>query len=85
MPSKPKQIYKPNFVSAKKADGNHSSRLFVAKQLKRPTRKRRLNRFKHLSGQLIKRFSIWSCTARSLPSRICFQTRWCALTAPFHS
>ncbi len=36
-----KQICKPNFVSAK-ADGNHSSGLFVAKQLERPTRKRRL-------------------------------------------
>jgi len=30
------------------------------------------------------RFPIWSCTTRSLPSRICYQTRWCALTAPFH-
>jgi hypothetical protein len=37
-----------------------------------------------LSGQLKNRFPIWSCTTRSLPSRACYQTRWCALTAPFH-
>ena len=64
--------------------GNHSSRLVVTEKLKRPTRKRRLNRFKHKSGQLFKwRFPIWSCTARSLPSRACYQTRWCALTLSF--
>ena len=37
-----------------------------------------------LSGQLKNRFPIWSCTTRSLPSRACYHTRWCALTAPFH-
>ncbi len=37
-----------------------------------------------LSGQLNLCFPIWSCTARSLPSRDCYQTRRCALTAPFH-
>jgi len=36
-----------------------------------------------MSGQLKKRFPIWSCTARSLPSRACYQTRWCALTLSF--
>jgi len=67
-----------------KAKGNHSSRLLVTEQLKRPTRKRRPNRFGQMSGQLKKRFPIWSCTARSLPSRACYQTRWRALTASFH-
>ncbi len=38
---------------SKKTDGNHSSRLYVAKQLKRPTRKHFLNFFRRLSGQLI--------------------------------
>ena len=68
-----------------KADGNHSSRRFVTEPLKRPTRKRRPNCFGLTSGQPVKkRFSIWSCTARSLPSRACYQTRWRALTASFH-
>lgn len=62
--------------------GNHSSRRFVTEPLVRPTRKRRFcpQGGAALSGQLSKRFPIWSCTARSLPSRACYQTRWCALT-----
>ncbi len=35
-----KRVYKPNLVLAF-ASGDHSSRLFVTKQLERPTRKRR--------------------------------------------
>ena len=80
-----KQACKPNFVSARWADGNHSSRLFVTEKLERPTRKRRLASRQTLSGQLKNRFPIWSCTTRSLPSRACYHTRWCALTAPFHT
>ena len=64
--------------------GNHSSRLFVAKQLQRPTRKRRPIARHARAGNSLYRFPIWSCTARSLPSRACYHTRWCALTAPFH-
>jgi len=81
-----KQACKPNFVLAKNALGNHSSRRFVTELLKRPTRKRRPNCFgldERATRQ--KRFSIWSCTARSLPSRACYQTRWRALTASFHT
>jgi len=51
-----KQACKPNFVSALQANGNHSSRLFVTEKLKRPTRKRRPNRFGQISGQLKKTF-----------------------------
>src|SRR5215213_6194744 len=31
-------------------------------------------------GQPFARLPIWSCTARSLPSRACHHARWCALT-----
>ena len=64
--------------------GNHSSRLFVAKQLKRPTRKRRPIARRARAGNSHYRFPIWSCTARSLPSRACYHARCCALTATFH-
>ena len=69
---------------AKRQSGNHSSRLFVTEKLERPTRKRLRPESRTLSGQLKIRFPIWSCTTRSLPSRDCYQPRWCALTAPFH-
>lgn len=65
MPSSNEQVYKPNFVSDK-SDGNHSSRLFVTQQLERPTRKRRLNRFKQLSGQLIKNVSLFGLAPRGV-------------------
>jgi hypothetical protein len=68
----------------RKTDGNHSSRLFVAKQLQRPTRKRRLIAQTRERATLLKRFPIWSCTARSLPSRACYHARCCALTTTFH-
>lgn len=44
--------------------------------LMRPTRK--------LGRAALKRFSIWSCTGRGLPSFSSHLENWCALTAPFH-
>ena len=55
---------------------DHSSRMHVAVHLKQPTRK--------LGRAALKRFSIWSCTGRGLPSFSSHLENWCALTAPFH-
>ena len=63
-----KRVYKPNLVPAETGD-DHSSRPSVTCRLKQPTRKRR-RISPALSGQLIKRFPIWPCTARSLPGRM---------------
>ena len=65
MPCETEQVCKPNFVSALKADGNHSSRLFVTEQLKRPTRKRRPKRFGQMSGQL-KNVSLFGLAPRGV-------------------
>ena len=49
-----------------KAKGNHSSRLLVTEQLKRPTRKRRPNRFGQISGQLKKNVSLFGLAPRGV-------------------
>lgn len=60
-----------------RSQGNdHSSRMHVAVHLMQPTRK--------LGRAALKRFSIWSCTGRGLPSFSSHLENWCALTAPFH-
>ncbi len=66
MPCRVKQACKPNFVFALQANGNHSSRLFVTEKLKRPTRKRRLNCFGQMSGQLIKNVSLFDLAPRGV-------------------
>jgi len=38
-PAKTEQVYKPNSVSRRSRDGDHSSRPVVAEWLKRPTRR----------------------------------------------
>ncbi len=57
-------------------DGNHSSRMPVARHFKRPTRE--------LERAVLKHSSIWSCTEWGLPSFSSHLKNWCALTAPFH-
>ena len=80
-----KQVCKPNFVSVIKTDGNHSSRLFVAKQLKRPTRKRRPDFSRLLSGQLIKSVFLFGLAPRGVYLAAPVTKRAGeALTSPFH-
>jgi len=50
--------------------------MYIAAHLMRPTRK--------LGRTTLKRFPIWSCTGRGLPSFSSHLENWCALTAPFH-
>jgi len=50
--------------------------MYVAAHLMQPTRK--------LGRTALKRFPIWSCTGRGLPSFSSHLENWCALTAPFH-
>ncbi len=85
MPSILKQVCKPNFVSVIKTDGNHSSRLFVAKQLKRPTRKRRPDFSRLLSGQLIKSVFLFGLAPRGVYLAAPVTKRAGeALNSPFH-
>jgi hypothetical protein len=50
--------------------------MYVAAHLMQPTRK--------LGRTALKRFPIWPCTGRGLPSFSSHLENWCALTAPFH-
>ena len=72
-------VHKPNSVpvSGCPDTGNdHSSRIPVARHLKRPTRE--------LERAALSRSPIWSCTGWGLPSFSGHPENWCALTAPFH-
>ena len=64
---------KPNSVSSLRMTAIH-----LGRQLLTGSSNRRCRRAAR------KRFPIWSCTARSLPGRACYQTRRWALTPPFH-
>src|SRR4051812_34546991 len=77
-----KRVDKPNSVSPTDRGGDHSSGPAVTDGIKQPTRKCSLRRT--LGRAAPYHFPIWPCTARSLPGRICHQTRRWALTPPFH-
>jgi hypothetical protein len=70
--------YKPGSV-----EGNHSSGIHVAVNLKRPTRKRtRISAAGPVSRVCC--FPIWPCSRWGLPCRQVLPPTRCALTAPFH-
>jgi|GEM_PF-4102008 len=77
-----KRVGKPNSVSPTSRSGDHSSSPTVTGGIKQPTRKCPLLRTLRRAAPC--HFPIWPCTARSLPGRICHQTRRWALTPPFH-
>ncbi len=69
------RILFPGAVTRRR-DGDHSSRVPVARHLERPTRE--------LGRAALKHSPIWSCTGWGLPSFPGHPENWCALTAPFH-
>lgn len=75
-----KQADKPNFVSVKERTAIIHLGFLLPKSSSDLPESDDSSFDKYLSELLKKRFPIWSCTTRSLPSRHCYQLRWCALT-----